>query len=121
MGLTRHRASMVSCSTLRTRSPTGPTNPRSRGTPSAGAGRADRRGDLVGAAGAGEPEPGDQRGLVIGVFHHRAEIVRHRAEARLVNLDQRVCDALLAALLDRLTAPGLDDVLRIHEKLLVVG
>ncbi|HEY0475953.1 MAG TPA: hypothetical protein VGD37_00430 [Kofleriaceae bacterium] len=30
-------------------------------------------------------------------------------------------EPLLDAFLDRLAAPGLDDVLRIHEKLLVVG
>ena len=33
------------------------------------------RGDLVGAAGAGKPEPGEERGLVVGVLHHRAEIL----------------------------------------------
>jgi len=97
--------------------------------PLAGAKRADGRSDLVYAAGTSEPQPGDKRRLIGGIFHHRAEVFRHRAKAGLVDLDQRVRDPLLEALLaplldaflDRFAPLGLDDVLGIHDTLLVVG
>src|SRR5580765_8255250 len=44
----------------------------------AGAERADGRRDLVCAAGTSEPQPGDKRGLIGGIFHHHAEVFRHR-------------------------------------------
>jgi hypothetical protein len=52
-------------------------------------------------AGTREPEPANKRGLVVGVFNHSVEVFPHRAEVSLVDLDQRVRDALPDTFLDR--------------------
>jgi len=40
--------------------------------------------------GYGDPQPGDERWLVVGTFHHRVEVFRHLAKAGFVDLEPAI-------------------------------